>query len=491
VSDTLAAVLDKEPDWRALGNRVPDAARRLLQRSLTKDVRHRLQHIGDARLELEETKVEAGQRPALDHPTFRAVPALLIAAVLIATSAGIAFWVAGRARTIGERAVTRLTLKLDDKTNGDLTLPLQGWDRPFAISPDGRRIVLRARGGGRSQLFLRELSGFETRPIPGTEAARTPFFSPDGQWIGFWRAEDRTLWKVSVAGGSPIELAPTDVPPIAIWGTDDEIVIQSDYPKGELWAIPAAGGQPKRITVTDRSNGESISLRGRVPGGNDLLVAGYGLSETWLDVLSRETGKRRHIVRGGNTPASYTPTGHFVYSDADALLAVPVNQRLEPVGKPVPVLSGVDHLFRHANVALSDNGTLIYVPADSVEESQLVWKDREGGVTPIPGGRGPIGSAALSPDGREAAVILVEGTKLQVWVLDLERGARRLLVRNVDVDQPLWSRDGKFVTYVGIRGDERAIYRTRRRNRRRGISRVSHKMDAATRLVSGRTDASV
>src|SRR4029453_9057650 len=103
----------------------------------------------------------------------------------------------------------------------------------------------------------------------------------------------------------------------------------------------------------------------------------------------------------------------------------------------------------------------IYIPADRVEESQLVWEDREGGVTPIPGGRGPMTSAALSPDGREAAVNLVEGTKLQVWVLDLARGARRLLVRNGDGAQPLWSRDGKFITYVGMRGDEHAIYRTR------------------------------
>jgi eukaryotic-like serine/threonine-protein kinase len=462
VTDTLAAVLDKEPDWGALGDHVPASATRLLRRCLAKDVRRRLQHIGDARLDLEETGAETGHRPARDRPMFRAVPALVIAAILIATSAGVAFWLgARRATTIGERAVTRLTLTLDDKTNGDLTLPLQGWDRPFAISPDGQRIVLRARGGGRSQLFLRELSGFETRPLPGTDAARTPFFSPDGQWIGFWRAEDRILRKVSVAGGSPIELAPTDVPPAAVWGTDDEIVIQTDYPRGELLSIPAGGGKPKPIAVADRSNGESISLRGRVPGGNDLLVASFGLGEAWLDMLSRETGKRRHIVRGGNLPASYTRTGHLVYSDADTLLAVPLNQRLEPVGKPVPVLTGIDHYFRHSNVALSDNGTLIYIPADRVEESQLVWEDREGGVTPIPGGRAPMTWAALSPDGREAAVNLVEGTKLQVWVVDLERGARRLLVRSGESVQPLWSRDGKFVTYVSIHGDEQAIYRTR------------------------------
>ena len=150
-----------------------------------------------------------------------------------------------------------MSLKLDGKTNGDLQLPLGTFFTPFAISPDGRRSVLRARGDGKSQLFLRELSGFETRPLPGTDVATTPFFSPDGQWVGFWRAEDRILWKVSVAGGSPIELARTDAPIAAVWGTDDEIVIQTGDPTGELWSIPPA-------EVSTKANNYFRPLRERI-----------------------------------------------------------------------------------------------------------------------------------------------------------------------------------------------------------------------------------
>ena len=280
-------------------------------------------------------------------------------------------WLVGQWPTAHtEIAAARLVLKIEGETAQNLRLPLHRFFTPFALSPDGTRLVIRASGNGRSQLFLRELSGFETRPIPGTEHATTPFFSPDGNWIGFWRAEDRILRKVSLAGGSPIEIAQTDVPIVALWTSNDEIVIESGDRNGELWSIPASGGTPEAIAIRDRSAGELISLRAQLPGSNDLLVASPGADGTWLQVLSRETGKRRRLLRGGsNVVARYTGTGHLVFSDGDALLAVPVNQRFEPVGDPTPVLHGIDQVYRHSNVAVSDNGTVIYVPADRVREA--------------------------------------------------------------------------------------------------------------------------
>ena len=263
-------------------------------------------------------------------------------------------------------------LKIEGETAENLRLQMDRFFTPFALSPDGMRLVFRANGNGRSQLFVRELSGFETRPIPGTEQATTPFFSPDGHWIGFWRAEDRILRKVSLAGGSPVEIAQTDVPIVALWTSNDEIVIESGDQNGELWSIPAGGGTPQAIAVRDRSAGELISLRAQLPGSHDLLVASPGVDGTWLQVLSRETGNRRRLLRGGsNVAARYTGTGHLVFSDGDALRAVPVNQRFEPVGDPTPVLHGIDQDHRHSNVTVSDNGTVIYVPADHVHEAEL------------------------------------------------------------------------------------------------------------------------
>jgi hypothetical protein len=127
-----------------------------------------------------------------------------------------------------------------------------------------------------------------------------------------------------------------------------------------------------------------------------------------------------------------------VYADAGALFAVPLNQQLEPAGDTAPVLEGVDHYFRHSNVVVSDNGTVVYAPADSIRESELVWLDSDGNATPVPGGRAPFSSYALSPDGREAAGELVERAKTQVWIFDLERGAKRLLV--AEGHALIWSR---------------------------------------------------
>ena len=237
---------------------MPHAVRRLLRRSLAKDVRHRLQHIGDARLELEEIASDANEPSAAVRRPRRTVPVILAGAALLATITGIDFLAR---RTVADRAhrnrlfAARLVLKIEGETAQNLRLQLDRFFTPFALSPDGTRLVIRASGNGRSQLFLRELSGFETRPIPGTEHATTPFFSPDGNWIGFWRAEDRILRKVSLAGGSPIEIAQTDVPIVALWTSNDEIVIEGGDRNGKLWSIPASGGTPEAIAIRDRSRG--------------------------------------------------------------------------------------------------------------------------------------------------------------------------------------------------------------------------------------------
>jgi dipeptidyl aminopeptidase/acylaminoacyl peptidase len=197
-----------------------------------------------------------------------------------------------------------------------------------------------------------------------------------------------------------------------------------------------------------------------VPGSNDLLVAITDADGTWLGRLSRETGKRRRLLRrGSNGIAAFTRTGHLLYSDGDSLVAVPVNDRFEPAGDPTPVLQGIDHYSWKTNVALSENGTVIYLSADRVREAELLWLDREGNATPVPGGRAPFSSVALSPDGREAAGELVEDRSSQVWIFDLARGAKRLLVSEGESRQPIWSRDGQFVTYLSSRGDGQAILR--------------------------------
>jgi serine/threonine protein kinase/Tol biopolymer transport system component len=463
VTDTLAAVLNSDPDWDAVSGGVPLAARRLLRRALAKDVRQRLQHIGDARLELEETEPRANDSSAGARRSSQNMLAVALGALLLVLVAAIlVFWPrGGQTNATARPPVSRLTLKIENAAMGDLELPVHRFFVPFAISPDGERIVFHARGRNGSQLFLRDLSGFDAKPLSGTEAATSPFFSPDGRWVGFWRAEDRILRRVSITGGAPLKIAPTDAPHIALWGSDGEIIIDTAARKRSLWSIPAGGGTPQEIHVRDRSSSEWwIWARALVPHGSDLLVASSGPAGTWLDVLSRQTGTRRRLVRAGsNVLAQYTRTGHIVYVDGDALFALPVDKQLVPVGPATPVLHGIDHAL-HSNVALSDNGTVVYVPAERVRDSELEWLDRQGKSTPVAGTRAPFSSVSLSPDGRAAAGTMFDGTKPQIWIFDLERGTKHLFMDGNGRDA-IWSRDGTFITYRADRGDDVALCQKR------------------------------
>jgi len=159
--------------------------------------------------------------------------------------------------------------------------------------------------------------------------------------------------------------------------------------------------------------------------------------------------------------ARFTPTGHLVYADGDALFAVAMNmERLEPLGGPVPVIHGIDHIGLHSNVTLSDTGTCVYLPTERVRKAELVWMDRTGKATRVPQGDSFEPHAfSVSPDGRTAAVGLIEGTTRGVWILDLERGSRRLL--GPGALQPVYSRDGAFVTYLASYGAEYLFSRRR------------------------------
>ena len=161
------------------------------------------------------------------------------------------------------------------------------------------------------------------------------------------------------------------------------------------------------------------------------------------------------------------------------------------VSDPTPVLHGIDRVKRHSNVAVSDNGTVIYVQADQLREAELLWLDRDGNPTPVPGGRVPFEDVALSPDGREVAGHLIEGMKAQVWVRDLERGAQRLLVSDGDSFQPIWSRDGRFITYWSTPGNTRRFSEACGWNWRRGVADAWPKGSETRGLVSGWPIASV
>ena len=237
----------------------------MIRHCLAKDRDDRWASAHDVRLQLEwiaghpseVTAAQASPNRRREMLAWTTAAALFLgAAALFAIATGIGFLAQTlAARAQGERCRPPVP---EDRGGHGRESSTSGGEVLHAVCPLARRHAahLRAPGDGQSQLFLRELFGFETRPIPGTEMATTPFFSPDGHWIGFWRAEDRILRKVSLAGGSPIEIAPTDAPLVALWTSNDEIVIESGDQNGELWSIP---GQRRHA----QSNRRPGSLRRR------------------------------------------------------------------------------------------------------------------------------------------------------------------------------------------------------------------------------------
>jgi WD40 repeat protein len=196
-----------------------------------------------------------------------------------------------------------------------------------------------------------------------------------------------------------------------------------------------------------------------MPGRGDLLIASFRPGEgTWIEKLDRRSGERRRLLRGGLIAvARFTPTGHLVYADGDTLFAVPLGlERLEPVGEPVPVIQGIYGM----HIAFSDTGTVAYLPADRVRRAELVSVDRMGKTSPVPlGGSLEISSFAASPSGHDAAIGVSEGLASSVWIVDLERGSKRLLA--AEGGDPIFSRDGALVTYASWRPAEESFSRRR------------------------------
>ena len=253
LNDTIAAVIEREPDWNALPTSTPAKIRDLLHKCLRKDINRRLHDIADARIEIEEALIAPAtvEHPAGDETATRKHwqrPLLWsLASAVMAVAAVLAFRLLMPTSSPTEPALTRFAMELAaDQQLAGVNVPA------LDISPDGRQVAYVASRGGGSQLYLRALDSV-AKPIPGTEGAYGPFFSPDGQWVGFFAAGK--LKKVAVNGGAPLAVA--DVPQAcgASWPSSDTIVFTPFQFQGVM-KVSAAGGTPQALTNLDITNGE-------------------------------------------------------------------------------------------------------------------------------------------------------------------------------------------------------------------------------------------
>jgi len=465
VSDALAAVLKTEPQWTALPANTPAPIRRLLRRCLEKDRRRRLESAADARLEIEEAATPSEEASAARSASPRVslwrhtAPWAIAGLFIIATLAVLVAWSPWRTPT----PVTPVRLNADLGADASL-LTDQG---PAAVlSPDGERLAFTARpnAGGDPQLFVRRLRELQASPLPGTQGARNPFFSPDGDWIGFFAGGK--LKKVATVGGAVVTLCNAENGRGGDWGEDGTIIFSpNNTPMVTLFRVSAAGGTPEPVSTLGPD--EATHRWPQIIGGGKAVLYSAARSQTaweegWIVVQPLPAGMSKIVLRAGYF-GRYLPSGHITYVHEGTLFAVPFDlDRLEVTGKSVPVLENVGaspDVTGGGQVAFSRGGTLVY--STGVRQSldaPLVWMTRDGKTTPLRPAAVNWANPSFSPDGRTLVMYINDGAQSDVWTYEVARDTLSRLTFDAGKDvAPIWTADGRRITFTSNRGDKNAL----------------------------------
>jgi serine/threonine-protein kinase len=444
VSDTLASVLMRDPDWDLLPANLPVRLRRLLRRCLQRDPKRRLRDIGEARIVLEE--IAAGA-PDEEAPKEIGAARPMSRRLRLALAGAGALLVAG-ATAIGwtlRPEGAEVPLRKYEIPIGDVD-PNLASGTTLAISPDGGSVAyLHA-----DRLWIRELAKLEARAIDGSNGAQKPFWSPDGAYVAF--GAGGKLWKVASTGGTPTMLCelPDPFTPAAggAWKKDGRIVFCTG--SGDLFEVSSKGGDPSSILAPEAETEEDFHNVQALPGDRGLLFVVHR-NEGFDQIDLLVNGKRRQVIRLPGQSISmpvYSPSGHILFRRSPTnpgIWALPFSlSKLEATGEPfLAVPDG-------ALPSVASDGTLVYVHGNVAARSQLVWADRTGRVL------GPIGPVqeqdpfpALSPDGRLVAIAVKENDNRDIWIIDTVRETKtRLTFEDGSDSNPMWSPSGEKIYYL-------------------------------------------
>ncbi|MHC4556376.1 MAG: protein kinase domain-containing protein [Planctomycetota bacterium] len=463
VSDTLANILQTEPDWKALPENTPANIRSLLRRCLEKDPHHRLRDIGDAGLEISETLTDSGSVKAISAAAPRSLRhaglwrIMLLAVVCIlfgAIAMSVIMWSLKRPIPI-QTPLSVFSIRLPQNQ------ALNEQHPEIAVSPDGRKLVYVGGVGAIRQLFLRELDQFESRGLSETQGAFLPFFSPDGRSIGF--GSGGKLKTLSMEGGRPKTLCDASDLWGACWGSDDVIYFSPTGTTG-LWKIPADGGVPEVVTTPKGEEGEFAHVWPEVlPGGKAVLFTIWKttLSDSCVAVLSLKTGHWQTLVIGG-TNARYVSTGHLLYAQSGTLVAAPFDLRQLKVGETRPVIEGLKHTHGggYAPFTFSKDGLLYYVRGGEwLARRQFVWVNRRGEeIEPLPLPPQAYSDPSLSPNEKCLAYTKFEGGEENIWVYNLPNGPATQVTFESSNFLPIWMPDGNKLTFTSYRAGPFNVY---------------------------------
>ena len=455
VSDTLAAVLRADVDLDALPDDTPATLGRVISACLQRDPKQRVHDVADVRLAMQgvfEATASAPSEPTVTRQLQvwqRPVPLVLAALALLAVG-GFAVW--SLTRPAPERVV-RFPLPLPDG------LTFTGTGRTMvAVSPAHDYVAFTANEG----LWLRPMDQMEATLLSGGEGARAPFFSADGQWLGFWTR--RQLKRISISGGAPVTLGETENNLFgASWGADDTILF--GQPSG-IWRVAGTGGTPELAISAE--DGEAVYGPQMLPGGDlalfTLRPAGTGSWDASQIVVQSLTSGERTVLIDGGRDARYVPTGHVVYALGTTLLAQVFDlDRLAMRGGPVALVENVRsaEVTGGAQFSVSPDGTFIYVEGSGFEgTSTPVWADHTGQEDLLDIPAADYHEARVSPDGTRVAAHVRGDDTSSIWIADAIRGTlSRVTLEAANGFSPIWTPDGQHVVFTSAPDGAFGFYR--------------------------------
>jgi len=453
ITDTLASVLEREPDWSALPPALDRRITRLIRRCLEKPLSRRLRDIGDAVAELDDIK-EVSEEPAGGHVAI-ARRSIVAALLVVGIVAGIGAWISLRGPS--QPALQEVRLEINAPSTRDLL--------SIAASSDGQWVAAAADASPDSRLWVRELRSEAPRFLQGTEGASLPFWSPDGRSLAFFA--NNKLKRIDLEGGAAQALADAPNPQGGSWGADGTILYGPTQIM-PIMRVPATGGTPQAVTrITAGQLGHLFPHM--LPDGVHFLYTVSGAPEMRGVYVASLTGSGTKRIVAGATAATWSSSGYLLFAVNGALFAQKFDpNRLELVGERgrvadsvatdrTAVAGGPDGMAASASMG----GPIVYRARPPQDDHQLIWFDRSGKevtrlATPSVAGLAPT----LSPDGRRVAVSrLVEGNR-DIWVLDLDRNVFSRFTFDPAVEMsPFWTPDGRWIFFASNRRGVLSIYR--------------------------------
>jgi serine/threonine protein kinase/roadblock/LC7 domain-containing protein len=451
-ASAMAAVLEREPaPISSMQPAIPLSLERLVKTCLAKDPDERWQTVHDVKLQLKQI-ADGGSQVTQSAPILpprkhtNALPWIVVAILGAVTVAALATAYLANQK---ELPVLRLAINPPEKAQFNIAGDDSG---PPVISPNGRYVVFSANGNGGSQLYLRTLDAVSSQPLPGTEGATFPFWSPDSRSLGFFTPTK--LKRIDINGGAPIAICDVTMARGGSWSQDGTIIAALTFTSG-ISRIPAAGGTPITLTKVDNKIYSSHRWPFFLPDGNHFLYNAVNHdspnSPDTAVFFASIDGKENRLLFRTNSSAVYA-TGYLLSLRDNALVAQPFDPSAGKFTGEAQTLTenvNLDGGLWRANLSVSNNGVLLYASGTTANAQSLTWFDRSGKpIVTLEDERGGFYELELSPDQKKVAATDANTAAATIWVHDLVTKLKTRLSFTGGVQRgPVWSPDGRQIAY--------------------------------------------